>query len=131
VTSFNEEGYRVDPRFSFTREGERLDAEERRFWVNRLIKKQKWDAEHPLIRALYRGIGVHHGSLPKAYKDLVETLFRSKKLKVILASGTLALGVNMPARTTIFIHDSRFLEPIAVCSPLHVTQRIYIKTIMQ
>ena len=41
---------------------------------------------------LTKGIGVHHAGLPKKYSQLVEILFRRKHLKVIIATGTLALG---------------------------------------
>ncbi len=36
-----------------------------------------------------------------AFKEVVEELFQRKLLKVVFATETLALGVNMPARTVV------------------------------
>ena len=65
-----------------------------------------------LFQGLYRGIGVHHGALVKPYRDAVETLFRAKHLKVVVATQTLALGINMPARSVVFCGDSKLLTPL-------------------
>jgi superfamily II RNA helicase len=71
-----------------------------------------WKRSHPLIRALYRGVGVHHGGLVKQYRDLVETLFRGKHLKVVVSTSSLALGINMPARSVTLCGDSKLLTPL-------------------
>jgi len=104
--------YHVDPRFSFIQDGQSMEMGEMEWWLNRLLYKTKWSRTHPLIRALQRGIGVHHDELHRAYKDLVETLFRTKHLKIVVATSTLALGVNMPARTTVFCGDNPNLDPL-------------------
>eukprot|EP00741_Cyanophora_paradoxa_P011361 tig00020556_g10974.t1 len=66
----------------------------------------------PLVRLLRRGIGVHHAGLNKKYREAVEILFRRKHIKVVLATGTLALGINMPCRTVVFAGDSVFLNAL-------------------
>lgn len=63
-----------------------------------------------LIEGLLRGIGVHHAGLPKKYRQAVERLFRLKKIGVIVATGTLALGLNMPAKTVLFLEDALFIN---------------------
>jgi ATP-dependent RNA helicase DDX60 len=71
------------------------------------------DSVHPiLVRALRRGVGVHHAGLHKRYLQTVERYFRAGQLKVVFATGTLALGINMPCRTTLFLGDSNFLTPL-------------------
>eukprot|EP00808_Paulinella_micropora_P023665 g16051.t1 len=102
----------VDPQFSFIGEGEHMDAQEYSWWYRRMVRKTKWDQTHPLLRALGRGLGCHHGGMDKSYRDMVETLFRVKHLKVVVATATLALGVNMPCKTTVFALDSRDLTPM-------------------
>ncbi|CAD7968229.1 unnamed protein product [Amoebophrya sp. A25] len=55
-----------------------------------------------LIKALERGIGMHWEAAPTKYKQIVEVLFRRGFLKVVFATGTLALGINMPCRSVVF-----------------------------
>jgi len=49
--------------------------------------------------ALGRGIAAHHAGMLPAFKEVVEDLFSRGLLKVVFATETLALGINMPART--------------------------------
>ncbi|CAD6978253.1 unnamed protein product, partial [Tilletia controversa] len=51
---------------------------------------------------LSRGIGVHHGGLLPIVKGVVEILFQRGLVKVLFATETFAMGVNMPARCVIF-----------------------------
>ena len=60
---------------------------------------------------LKRGIGIHHGGLLPIIKEIVEILFSRGLVKVLFATETFAMGVNMPARTVVFNsinkHDGR------------------------
>lgn len=49
-----------------------------------------------------RGIGVHHGGLLPILKEMVELLFSRNLIKVLFATETFAMGVNMPARAVVF-----------------------------
>lgn len=49
-----------------------------------------------------RGIGVHHGGLLPILKEVVEILFSEGLVKVLFATETFAIGVNMPARCVVF-----------------------------
>jgi ATP-dependent RNA helicase HelY len=48
-----------------------------------------------------RGIASHHAGLLPAFKETVEELFTRGLVKVVFATETLALGINMPARTVV------------------------------
>ena len=50
---------------------------------------------------LMRGIAAHHAGLLPLFKEVVETLFTQGLIKLVFATETLALGINMPARTVI------------------------------
>lgn len=50
-------------------------------------------------QALERGIASHHAGLLPMFKETIEELFQRGLLKVVFATETLALGINMPART--------------------------------
>lgn len=51
------------------------------------------------ISGLERGIAAHHAGLLPQFKAAVETLFQRKLVKLVFATETLALGINMPARS--------------------------------
>ncbi|OZJ02181.1 hypothetical protein BZG36_04323 [Bifiguratus adelaidae] len=60
---------------------------------------------------LARGIGVHHGGLLPIIKEMVEIMFSRGLVKILFATETFAMGVNMPARSVVFSslrkHDGR------------------------
>eukprot|EP01130_Rhizamoeba_saxonica_P018639 TRINITY_DN9399_c0_g1_i1.p1 TRINITY_DN9399_c0_g1~~TRINITY_DN9399_c0_g1_i1.p1 ORF type:complete len:789 (-),score=199.19 TRINITY_DN9399_c0_g1_i1:2391-4757(-) len=76
------------------------------FIANCIAKLKGRDKNLPQVRVmkglLLRGIGVHHGGLLPIIKEVVELLFARGLVKVLLATETFAMGVNMPARTVIF-----------------------------
>ncbi len=51
--------------------------------------------------ALERGIAAHHAGLLPTYKEVVEELFSRGLVKAVFATETLALGINMPARSVV------------------------------
>jgi ATP-dependent RNA helicase HelY len=51
--------------------------------------------------ALERGIAAHHAGMLPAFKEVVENLFQKGLVKVVFATETLALGINMPARSVV------------------------------
>jgi ATP-dependent RNA helicase HelY len=51
--------------------------------------------------ALERGIAGHHAGMLPAFKETVEELFAGGLVKAVFATETLALGINMPARTVV------------------------------
>ena len=50
---------------------------------------------------LLRGIASHHAAKLPAYRKLVEELFSKNLLKVVCATSTLSVGINMPAKTVV------------------------------
>mmetsp|Transcript_59429 Transcript_59429/g.192146 ORF Transcript_59429/g.192146 Transcript_59429/m.192146 type:complete len:952 (-) Transcript_59429:40-2895(-) len=51
---------------------------------------------------LPRGIGVHHGGLVPALREITEMVFKQGLLDVLVCTETFGMGLNMPARTVIF-----------------------------
>lgn len=73
---------------------------------------EDWLGERAITAWLRSGIGVHYGSLPDALRTAIETDFRQRNLRVLVATNTLAQGVNLPVKTVIFhscwrYHESR------------------------
>lgn len=56
---------------------------------------------HEWVDSLERGIAAHHAGLLPAFKECVEELFQRGLIKAVFATETLALGINMPARTVV------------------------------
>ncbi|WP_300682052.1 DEAD/DEAH box helicase [Nocardioides sp.] len=56
---------------------------------------------HDWLDALTRGVAAHHAGMLPAFKQVVETLYIRGLIKVVFATETLALGINMPARTVV------------------------------
>lgn len=51
--------------------------------------------------SLERGIAAHHAGLLPMFKETIEELFQRGLIRCVFATETLALGINMPARTVI------------------------------
>lgn len=56
---------------------------------------------HELREGLGRGVAAHHAGMLPAFKEVVEQLFSDGLVKVVFATETLALGINMPARSVV------------------------------
>ncbi len=52
-------------------------------------------------RALLAGAVVHHGDIPQETREAVEELLTEEQVRLVLCTGTLAEGVNLPIRTLI------------------------------
>ena len=57
---------------------------------------------YSLVSLLEKGIGFHHSGLLPLLKEIVEILFSKGLIKVLFATETFAVGLNMPTRTVIF-----------------------------
>ena len=57
---------------------------------------------------LRRGVAAHHAGLVPAFKEVTEELFAAGLLKIVYATETLALGVNLPARAVVIDRLTKF-----------------------
>lgn len=87
----------------------KLKSEEFDEYALELRRRQVSDQ---LINALKRGVGVHHAGMNRRYRQVCEILFRKGYLRVVIATGTLALGINMPCKTVVFSGDSIYLTAL-------------------
>ncbi|WP_346773395.1 helicase-related protein, partial [Leucobacter chromiireducens] len=60
------------------------------------------------LAGLERGVAAHHAGLLPAFKAVVEQLFQRRLLKIVFATETLALGINMPARAVAIERLDKF-----------------------
>lgn len=61
-----------------------------------------------LLPLLKRGIGIHHGGLLPILKEVIEILFQEGLIKVLFATETFSIGLNMPAKTVVFVAARKF-----------------------
>ena len=75
------------------------------------------------LEGLERGFAAHHAGLLPAFKEVVEHLFVRGDIRLVFATETLALGINMPARTVVIERLSKWNGEIhADITPAEYTQ---------
>ncbi len=83
-----------------------------------LESTDKTELSQLLSSLVSKGVAFHHAGLSNQQRTLVETAFRNQAINVIVATPTLAAGVNLPARFVIIDEYVRFEEgyrtPISV-----------------
>jgi hypothetical protein len=72
------------------------------------IGREWLGASHTAVEALAIGVGTHHGALPRPFQSAVEELLDKKRLAVVVASPTLAQGVDLSCSVLIFRALTRF-----------------------
>jgi superfamily II RNA helicase len=92
-----------------TPEEQELIKAEVGIWLEQLPKEDRsLQQVYALTELLPRGLAFHHAGLLPGLKVLVETLFARGHLRAVFATDTLALGVNMPARSVVVGSLSKF-----------------------
>lgn len=95
---------------SCIKEGLSLTSQEERSLIREIISLRTHDLPvedfgvlgfYEWSAALERGIAAHHAGLLPMFKETVEELFQKGLLKVVFATETLALGINMPAKSVV------------------------------
>ena len=64
----------------------------------------------PWSSALELGVAAHHAGMVPAFREAVEECFAAGLLRVVYATETLALGINMPARTVVIERLTKMRE---------------------
>ena len=98
-------------------EGVRLTTDQERTRIRALIESSVERLSDDDLRtlgygawsdALEAGVAPHHAGLVPAFRQAVERCFSEGLLKVVFATETLALGINMPARTVVVERFAKF-----------------------
>jgi len=55
-----------------------------------------------LVKLLEKGIAVHHSGVTPIFREMIELLFKKKYIRLLFATETFAVGINMPTRSVVF-----------------------------
>ena len=61
-----------------------------------------------LYQLVIKGIGIHHSGMIPILKEIIEILYSQNLLKILLATETFAMGVNMPTKTVVFFNIHKY-----------------------
>lgn len=61
-----------------------------------------------MMKLFQKGIGIHHSGIMPVLREMVEILFDKKYIKLLFATETFAVGLNMPTKTVVFTNLSKF-----------------------
>lgn len=78
------------------------------FHLHRYPDLQVLPQYHELSNLLLKGIAYHHSGLLTVLKEIVEILFNRGLVKVLFATETFAVGINMPTKTVVFTSYRKF-----------------------
>ncbi|KAI0020384.1 rRNA-processing arch domain-containing protein [Xylariomycetidae sp. FL0641] len=97
-------------KFAFNDDSEK--AMVRKVFTSAIEILSEEDRELPQIQnilpLLEKGIGVHHSGLLPILKETIEILFQEGLIKVLFATETFSIGLNMPAKTVVFTKVTKF-----------------------
>lgn len=79
----------------------------------RTIGAEWLGTDHPILKCLELGVGIHHGTLPTPFRKEIEKLLSTGVLKITVSSPTLAQGLNLTATSLVIhsLHRNRALIP--------------------
>ncbi len=111
-------GADVVSKFLSTREKKYLDD---------IAKKLLENNEHTeqvkaLSALLKKGVGFHHAGLNQNCRQIIETEFRSGKIKLLASTPTLAAGVNLPARRVVISSIARYDAKAGANKPISIME---------
>ncbi|MDE1814452.1 MAG: DEAD/DEAH box helicase, partial [Thaumarchaeota archaeon] len=103
-----------------------LNPEEKEV-LEKISQKVLDDNEHTeLVKTLAglikNGVAFHHAGLNPNCRDLIESEFRNRRIKILASTPTLAAGVNLPARRVVIANMSRYDAKYGINKPISILE---------
>ncbi len=86
------------------------------------LGEEETEGTRRLSALLPHGVAYHNASLTNPERRLVERGFRSRALKALVATPTLAAGINLPARRVVVRDTTRYDDHVGAQAPIPVTE---------
>lgn len=87
-----------------------------------LSSGEETDISRRLAHAVSRGAAFHHAGLDSKHRKIVEEAFKSRQIKILAATPTLAAGVNLPARRVVLTSLFRYNAAEGGQAPISVQE---------
>jgi superfamily II RNA helicase len=81
-----------------------------RFHLHRYTELETLPQAHTLKSLLSKGIAFHHSGLLPLLREIVEILFGKGLIKLLFATETFAVGINMPTKTVVFTDLQKYSD---------------------
>ena len=82
------------------------------FHLSRYPELKMLPQYHTLMDLLMKGVAFHHSGMLPVLKEIVEMLFAGGHLKLLFATETFAVGINMPTKTVIFTSYRKYDDDV-------------------
>ena len=88
------------------------------FYIRKLPNHDQYKQVIQMKQWLIKGVAVHHSGLLPILKEIIEIIFSKGLIKVLFATETFAIGINMPTKTVVFLdvtkHNGTEVRPLLV-----------------
>jgi superfamily II RNA helicase len=61
-----------------------------------------------LVNLLKKGVAIHHGGMLTVLREMVEIMFSRGHIKILFATETFAVGINLPIKTAVFTQVTKY-----------------------
>jgi len=83
-----------------------------KFHLHQYTELEKMPQAHALKALLMKGIAFHHSGLLPVLREIVEILFGKGLIKLLFATETFAVGINMPTKTVVFTDLQKYSDDV-------------------